>query len=201
MVRRTAWMAMCKFAESQTAKVLRDLAGPLKTLSFACCGFTLAAGCLWTVGCLVLPVICDALSFLRDHPVWLIPVVPGGMIVAFIVAVVIGAIMGDGCSTVYRGCHGISDFRYRQVSPCNGSIVSSFRDSLDCVRLDPLDGCFRSEPCVGLWLGGAGFVNALGKIPPCADILDDRGAILDHYRDRRCIELDPCEPCYRPAQC
>ncbi|MHC4698642.1 MAG: hypothetical protein ACYTFA_18070 [Planctomycetota bacterium] len=201
MVRRTAWMAIRKFAESNTAKVLRDLSGPLKTLSFAFCGLSLVAGFLWMAACLVLPPICDGVSFLWHNPVWIIPAVLGAMIAMGIAAVLLRAIIGDACSTTYPEYHGFSDFRHQVVSPCNGSIVSSFRDSLDCVRLDPFDECYRSEPCVGLSLGEQGFVNPLPKIGPCPDIVDDSGLIVDDYVDLLCIEVDPCEPCYRPVQC
>lgn len=194
MVPKTAWKALCRFSESKEAKVLRDLYVPAIAVSSI-------VAFLWALVWGVLPYFCDVLSFFRHNPIWLIPAWPAAVIGMCIVRAILGAITGGGCSTMYPGYGDLSEYQNQVVARCNGGLATRFRDNLDCVRIDQFDKCFRTEPCVGLSLDHQGYVNPLPKLAPCPDILDGNGFLAQQYEGFRCIELDPCEPCYRPAPC
>ena len=178
------WNRLGKVTDSRPAKVLRDLTGTVKAAS-------LIVGVLWIVVCFVWPFLCNVACFLFCNPMWLL--LP---ILCFIGIVVVAAgIAGGG-----GGCYS-SEYQGRMLRPCHGGIVTSPFSGFDCIRIDPFENCFRTEPCIGLSNGRGEYVDTLPKLPPCSDILDESGVINHGYWNLECVQVDAFDPCYRPVTC
>lgn len=178
------WNRVSKVTESRPAKVLRDLTGTVK----AGCLFV---GVLWIVVSFVFPFLCDVASFVFHNAGWLLLTGLSFIVVAVVLAGITGG-AGECYSYEYQG---------QILRPCHGGIVTTPFSGSDCIRIDPFENCFRTEPCIGLSYGRGEYVDPFPKLPPCSDILDESGLINAAYRNLDCVQVDSFDPCYRPVTC